>query len=88
MTLSVVLDPQASVADFSAAPEQVTVSGHGSMLRRDCVREVSVSLHWPLCDPTTLGSAAFFLRQELLAFQKVILGWTRTSNFSLVPWLA
>lgn len=73
---------------FFAAPEQVTVSGHGSMPGRNYVREVSVSLHWPLCDPATLGSAALFLRQELPAFQKVILGWTRTSNFSLVPWLA
>lgn len=60
MTVSVVLDPQASMADFSAAPEQVTVSGHGSMLGRDHVREVSVSLHWPLCDPATLGSATLF----------------------------
>lgn len=60
MTLPMVLDPWASVADFSAAPEQVTVSGPGSMLGRDHVREVTVSLHWPLCDPVTLGSLDLF----------------------------
>lgn len=33
--------------DFSAAPGQVTVSGHGSMLGRDHVRGVSVSPSGP-----------------------------------------
>lgn len=43
MTPSVVLDPYAYLKDFPAAPGQVTVNGHGSMLGRDHVREVFVS---------------------------------------------
>lgn len=86
MTLSVVPDPQASVADFYVAPGQVTASGHDSMLGRDHVREVSVSLHWPLCDPVTLGSPALFsgapkTRELLALFFRESFGFRMDLNF-------